>query len=61
MTIAITIGRWGGVYFHHDRFIWRLCLGFVAVDLWPCEYDDRLAVLLGDHDQPQRVGSTESR
>ena len=30
MTIAISVGRWGGIYTQPGRKSWRLCLGFVA-------------------------------
>jgi len=35
MTIAITIDqRWGGIYAGHC-YSWRLCLGFIAFDIFP--------------------------
>ena len=35
MTIAVTIDRrWGGFYAEHV-YSWRLCLGFIAIDIFP--------------------------
>jgi hypothetical protein len=35
-TLAISWGRWGGVYVHRRR----LCLGWVAITLLPMEIED---------------------
>ena len=38
MTIMLSFGRWGGIYFYHD-FTWRLCLGWIAVTIVPLDDD----------------------
>lgn len=41
MTFSISIGRWGGFYWHHD-FTTRLCLGWVAFTFFPFDIDEYL-------------------
>lgn len=41
MTICLSIGRWGGVYFHRGWTL-RLCLGWVAITLIPVDIDELL-------------------
>lgn len=31
LTVFLSFGRWGGVYFKGGGGMWRICLGFVAV------------------------------
>lgn len=42
MTFSISIGRWGGIYWHCGYTI-RLCLGWVAFTYFPFDIDDCLA------------------
>lgn len=37
-TLAVTIGRWGGVYARGYCDCWRVCLGFVAVTYLHAEF-----------------------
>lgn len=39
MTLMLSIGRWGGVYFSRGLTI-RLCLGWVAFTYIPLDIDD---------------------
>ncbi len=39
MGIMISIGKWGGIYFAR-AWSWRLCLGWVAISIFPCDGDD---------------------
>lgn len=39
MTFSISIGRWGGFYWHRD-YTARLCLGWVAFTFFPFDIDD---------------------
>ena len=38
-TIALSWGKWGGFYFERG-WMWRLCLGWVALTFLPMEIDD---------------------
>lgn len=40
-TIALSVGRWGGVYLTR-RVVFRICLGFVAITAIPFDVDDVL-------------------
>lgn len=40
-TVSMSWGPWGGFYIHR-RYIWRVCLGFVAFTYMPIEVDDLL-------------------
>jgi hypothetical protein len=39
MTFALSIGKYGGFYFHHE-YTTRLCLGWVALTFYPFDMDD---------------------
>ena len=39
MSLIISIGKWGGFYFHH-RFSTRLCLGWLAITFIPEDFDE---------------------
>ena len=54
MTLCISIGRWGGIYFHRDYTIW-LCLGWVALTFFPCDLDD---VFKRHHDTVESLADT---
>ena len=45
VTIMLSFGRWGGIYTHFG-YTWRLCLGWVALTLVPCDIDDLLHAAL---------------
>jgi len=51
LGILISIGRWGGVYVALHGFAPRVCLGFVAITLLPCDGDDmlQLAAIAAGH------------
>lgn len=38
MGIVISIGKWGGIYFSR-AWSWRLCLGWIAISICPCDGD----------------------
>ena len=38
MCVVISIGKWGNVYFYHG-FGWRLCLGWIAITVFPVDGD----------------------
>lgn len=38
MTFTISIGKYGGFYWQRG-FATRLCLGFVAITIWPFDVD----------------------
>jgi hypothetical protein len=38
MTVILSVGRWGGIYIHRG-YSCRLCLGFFAVTVLPCDID----------------------
>lgn len=46
LTVFLSLGSWGGVYFVRG-FGWRLCLGFVAVTILPCDDADILDPAFG--------------
>lgn len=41
--IMISVGKWGGVYFS-SGWTKRLCLGWIAFTLFPCDGDDIIAL-----------------
>lgn len=44
MSICVSLGAYGGFYFSRG-WSWRLCLGWLAVTVFPCDLDrvlDRL-------------------
>lgn len=45
MSIILSFGRWGGVYYH-GGWSKRLCLGWVALTLLPADIDPILRRLL---------------
>ena len=44
MTIMLSFGHWGGIYAHFG-YTWRLCFGWVALTLVPCDIDDLLRAI----------------
>lgn len=44
MTIALTIGKYGGFYINFG-YVKRICLGWVAFDIYPKELDDIISNL----------------
>lgn len=44
MSILISFGKWGGVYFHRG-YSWRLCMGWIAVSVFPMDDDVLLDAL----------------
>lgn len=44
MTLALSIGKWGGFYLYAGYTL-RLCLGWVAVTIIPDDIDDILGNL----------------
>jgi hypothetical protein len=64
MTIAITVDRkWGGFYCHgldrEKHVSARLCIGFVALDLFYISIDDVFAAALNEIDRLQASQSVE--
>ena len=45
MSIVVSFGRWGGLYFYRGYTI-RLCLGFFAITVFPADIDELLDELL---------------
>ena len=45
MTIALSFGRWGGIYVAFG-YTWRVCLGWVALTVIPRDLDGLLVQLL---------------
>ena len=44
MAIMISIGKWGGVY-GYFRWSWRVCLGWIAITIFPTDGDNLLALI----------------
>jgi len=53
MGIMISLGKWGGLYFARG-WSWRICLGWVAISVFPCDGDT--IVDMAAH--PDRYGKT---
>jgi len=51
MTIALSFGHWGGIYVYIG-YTWRICLGWVALTLFPCDLDDLLNEALAGVQDP---------
>lgn len=51
MTFSVTIGKYGGFYTHLG-YTKRICLGWIAFDIYPCEIDAVLKdkALRGDNE-----------
>ena len=48
-TLSVTVGSWGGVYFHGAlgaTGCWRFCFGFVAVTYLRGEWTEAVRALL---------------
>ena len=41
LGILISIGKWGGIYYHKG-WMFRLCIGWIAITLIPKDGDDFL-------------------
>lgn len=50
-TFAVTIGRWGGLYFYGGRECWRLCVGFVALTYLRAEFANVIEAWLDREDE----------
>jgi len=42
VSLIFSVGRWGGVYVHRGFGV-RICVGFFAITLLPCDIDDILS------------------
>lgn len=44
--IMLSIGKWGGIYFLFGKQYWskRICLGWIAISIFPCDGDVILAM-----------------
>jgi hypothetical protein len=38
MAVVISIGKWGGIYTHF-AWSWRVCIGWVAITIFPVDGD----------------------
>lgn len=39
MTLMINVGHWGGFYLFRG-YSWRICLGWLAITVFPCDLDE---------------------
>lgn len=46
LSFSISFGKWGGVGYHHG-YTKRLCLGWVALTVWPFDLDVWVARMVG--------------
>lgn len=51
MTLALSIGKWGGFYLHRGHTL-RLCLGWIAVTFIPRDLDELLQKVKVMNEQP---------
>ena len=54
MTFMLSVGRWGGFYWHRAFGI-RLCLGWVALTWLPVDIDDWLAGATEELERLRRI------
>lgn len=45
-TVALTFGRWGGVYATGNRKCWRVCLGPLALTVYRGEFTEAVRAWL---------------